>query len=177
MHCRTMAKDFWTVHRRSDQPHDYGEATSTPAMTRKLLCCACTTAHVQYNLDTLLYLRLLGHHGGVEGICWTWVGCSWIATLSLPLQHLQSARTSCLCSLVCIWVWVSEVRHCGEGVQIGVVQSIHCECSLRESDCAVYRTFTVPSPLNMHTWHSITGIYSVYKKFIKWCVYVCVCVC
>ena len=80
-------------------------------------------------------------------------------------------------AVLCIWVWVSEVRHCGEGVQIGVVQSIHCECSLCESDCAVYRTFTVPSPLNMHTWHSITGIYSVYKKFIKWCVYVCVCVC
>ena len=58
-------------------------------------------------------------------------------------------------SMVILYRKYMAVGEDGEDFQqeLGVVRD-----GLRESDCAVYRALTVPTLLNMHTWHSVTGV-------------------
>ena len=44
-------------------------------------------------------------------------------------------------AVLCIWVWVSEVRHCREGVQIGVVHRYNV-ILVKKNCCKMYSPFS-----------------------------------
>lgn len=60
------------------------------------------------------------------------------------LGQVRWGGVSVSSAVVCIWVRVSKVRYYGEGVQIGVVQSVHYYNMIlvKKNRCKMYRLFS-----------------------------------